>query len=126
MSKELIIYLCGVHSLAFAVFHIFFPKLFKWKEDLKKNSVANRAIIQIANQQLIFIFLFLTYLCFFQTAQLLLSEIGHVVLIGFSGFWALRVIEQFIFLPYNKAILHGLTVAFIMGAVLFALPLFMN
>jgi hypothetical protein len=126
MSKELIIYLCGVHSLAFAVFHMLFPKLFKWKEDLKKNSVANRAIIQIANQQLIFIFLFLTYLCFFHTAQLLSSEIGHVFLAGFSGFWGLRVIEQFIFLPYNKAILHVLTVAFIIGAVLFALPLFMN
>jgi hypothetical protein len=36
MSKELILYLCGAHSLAFAVFHMFFPKLFKWKEDLKR------------------------------------------------------------------------------------------
>lgn len=122
MNKELILYLCGVHSVLFAVFHMFFPKLFKWKEDLKKNSVANRAIIQIANQQLIFIFLFAAYLCFFQTAQLLSTEIGQVVLIGFSGFWGLRVIEQFIFLPHNKAVLHVLTAAFIAGMILFALP----
>jgi hypothetical protein len=123
MSKELIVYLCGVHSLAFAVFHMYFWKLFNWKQDLKKNSVANRAILQISNLMLIFIFLLMAYLCFFYTKQLSGTEIGHVILIGMSGFWVLRIIAQFIFLPYNKIFIHILTVTFIIGAVLFALPL---
>lgn len=126
MNKELIIYLCGVHSVLFAVFHIFFPKLFKWKEDFKNNSVANRAILQISNLLLIFIFLLMAFLCFFYTNQLLGTEIGNVVLIGFSGFWILRIVTQFIFLPYNKVVIHILTAAFIIGAVLFALPLLLN
>lgn len=126
MNKELIIYLCGVHSVLFAVFHIFFPKLFKWKEDFKNNSVANRAILQISNLLLIFIFLLMAFLCFFYTNQLLGTEIGTVVLIGFSGFWILRIVTQFIFLPYNKVVIHILTAAFIIGAVLFALPLLLN
>jgi hypothetical protein len=126
MNKELIIYLCGVHSLLFAVFHMFFWKLFKWRDDLQHNSVANRAILQISNLLLIFIFLLVAYLCFFYTHQLLGTEIGRIILTGFSGFGVLRIITQFIFLPYNKIFIHILTATFIIGAIMFALPLVMN
>ena len=38
-------------------------------------------------------------------------------------FWVGRTLEQFVFLPVNHAMVHVLTALFVLGAVLFALPL---
>lgn len=92
----------------------------------KKNSVANRASLQISNLLLIFIFLLMAFLCFFYTNQLSDTETDRIILAGLSGFWVLRIITQFIFLAYNKTALHILTAAFIIGDVLFALPVLMK
>ncbi|MBL7728730.1 MAG: hypothetical protein JNM68_13630, partial [Dinghuibacter sp.] len=59
-----VIFLCGAHSVVFAIFHIFFWKLFGWKTELPKMTIANRAIIQIFNVLAIFVFLFMALLCF--------------------------------------------------------------
>jgi magnesium-transporting ATPase (P-type) len=64
MSKQVWIYICGVHSLLFAVFHMAFWRLFKWRTQLRKMSHVNRAIMQVLNTRLIFIFLLFAFLCF--------------------------------------------------------------
>ena len=51
------------------------------------------------------------------------TNVGKVFLVGMALFWVGRTIEQFIFLPYNRPIIHWLTALFALGAVLFALPL---
>ncbi len=123
MNKESIIYLCGLHSLGFAIFHMFFWKLFKWNTDLQKISKSNRAIIQIANLRLIYIFLFTAFMCFFFTQDLYSSNIGKAFLIGGSLFWLGRTIEQFIFLKINYSLVHVLTILFVLGIILFLMPL---
>ena len=50
-----LIALCGWHSLAFAVFHIGFWKLFGWPGSLRSTTYPNRAIIQILNLRLIWV-----------------------------------------------------------------------
>ena len=57
MSRDLLIQLCGLHSFAFALFHLAFWKLFDWKHDLRKTRLATRAITQILNLRLIYFFL---------------------------------------------------------------------
>jgi len=123
MNKDLIIYLCGLHSFGFAIFHMFFWRFFKWKKDLEKISKPNRAIIQIANLRLIYIFLFFAFICLFFTKDLYATELGRVVLVGSSLFWIGRAIEQFVFLNFNHPIIHLLTFLFIVGAILSILPL---
>lgn len=124
MQDTHFIFLGGVHSLAMAVFHAFFWKLFDWPRDLRGNSVATRAVVQILNLRLIYVFLGIAALCFAFPAELAGTALGRALLAGMALFWVGRTIEQFVFLPYNKPLVHGLTAAFIAGAGLFAAPLF--
>ena len=122
---KLVIYICGFYCLAFALFHIGFWKIFKWNEDLKKLFFANRGIMQILNVQTIYFFLFVAFICIAFPTELLNTELGNVFLLGCSLFWFIRTIQQFIFFKANYVI-HILTVIFIIGTILFALPVFMR
>lgn len=123
MNKDLIIHLCGIHAFGFAVFHIFFWKLFKWKTDLVTISKPNRAILQIANIQIIFLLLFVGIVCFYFTEDLYQTHLGRAFLIGISIFWLVRAIQQFIFLRINHWMVHALTALFVIGIALAILPL---
>jgi len=123
MDKTFLLYLCGAYNLVFAIFHISFWKIFKWKEDLKGNSVGNRAIMQILNIRLIYIFLLMAFIYFFYPDQLLETKIGFVLLIGFLVFWIGRTIEQFIFLRVKSKMVTILTIVFFAGIVIHLLPL---
>ena len=121
-----IIYLCGFYSLAFAIFHIGFWKRFDWNKDLKKLLFANRGIMQILNVQMIYFFLFVTFLCIAFPVELQDTKLGNIFLLGCSLFWLIRTIQQFIFLKANSKLIHILTVIFIIGTILFALPVIMG
>ena len=123
MNKTLLLDLCGIYNLAFAIFHLFFWKLFKWKEDFRKNSVGNRAIIQILNIRLIYIFLLMAFIYFVYPQQLMETELGLVLLIGFLGFWVGRTVEQFIFLRIKSKMVTILTIVFFFGIFIHLLPL---
>ena len=123
MDSQTALFLCGLYNLAFAAFHLYFWKIFKWKEDFKRNSIANRAIIQILNIRLIYIFLLMSFIYFFYPKQLLKSELGFVLLVGFFGFWVGRTIEQFVFLRVKSRMVTILTIAFFIGIILHVLPL---
>ena len=123
MNKTLLLDLCGIYNLAFAIFHLFFWKIFKWKEDLRKNSVGNRAVIQILNIRLIYIFLLMAFIYFVYPQQLMETELGLVLLIGFLGFWVGRTVEQFIFLRIKSKMVTILTIIFFFGIFIHLLPL---
>jgi len=122
-GDRIVVWLCGVHSLGFATFHVAFWRIFDWKNDLARCSVANRAILQIANLRLIYIFVAVAAACFFLPEDMLGSRLGHAFLGGMSLFWVGRLVEQFVFLRHNRIIIHVLNVLFGLGAVLFAIPL---
>ncbi|TXH65348.1 MAG: hypothetical protein E6Q88_14015 [Lysobacteraceae bacterium] len=119
-----ILALCALHSLALALFHIAFWKLFRWPKTLQSTTLPNRAILQIANVQLIWLFLGVAILCWRYPAQLRETPLGHAVMFGMCGFWVVRLLQQFVFLRVSHPLVHGLSVVFALGAFLFALPLF--
>jgi len=121
-NTKILIYCCGFYTIAFAIFHIYFWKLFNWKQDLKTLSIANRAIIQIANLRLIYIFFGIAVVCFTFPKELLSTKLGNVFLLGISLFWLGRTIEQFVFLKVKNRLVNLLTVIFIIGTLLFAAP----
>ena len=123
MSPDLLVQLCGLHSFAFALFHLVFWKLFRWKHELQKVGLPTRAITQILNLRLIYLFAGVGVLCFAFTQELHGTALGRAMLVFMSLFWVGRTIEQFVFLRINKPMVHVLTVLFVIGAILFALPL---
>jgi hypothetical protein len=122
MNDELMIFLCGLHSLGFALFHLGFWKLFNWKTELDKLQPANKAIMQIANIRLIYLFVFVSVICFAFPVALATTPLGNAFLIGMSLFWVGRTIEQFVFLRIDHKLVHVLSYLFILGAVMFAIP----
>lgn len=124
MRSEILVYLCGLHSLGFAFFHAGFWKLFDWPGALRQTNVATRAVTQILNLRMIYVFLGVAALCFLLPGELLGTRMGRVILGGMSLFWVGRTIEQFVFLRINRPMVHTLTALFVIGALLFALPLF--
>lgn len=121
-----IIFLCGFYSIALAIFHVLFWRLFNWKKELEKLNFANRGIVQILNTRIIYFFLFVAYICFVHPQELLTSDLGKTFLTGISLFWLGRTIEQFVFLKQNNKYIHILTAIFIIGTILFTLPLILN
>lgn len=123
MSQELLIRLAGLHSLGFALFHLAFWKLFDWKRDLRSTSPATRAVAQILNLRLVYLFLGVAAACLFLTGELLHTRLGRFVLGFMALFWVGRTLEQFVFLRVNRPLVHALTALFVVGAALFAAPL---
>lgn len=115
--------MAGLHSAVFAVFHLAFWRLFDWPASLRTAGIANRAIIQIANLRLVYLFAAVAVLCFGWTDALHATPLGRAVLVGMSLFWVGRTIEQFVFLRINRPFVHALTVSFVSGAGLFVAPL---
>ncbi|MEO6103768.1 MAG: hypothetical protein ABIP44_09050, partial [Pseudoxanthomonas sp.] len=101
MSHDLLVQLCGIHSFAFAGFHLSFWKLFDWRRDLQKTSFATRAVTQILNLRLIYVFAGIGVLCFAFTNELHASPLGRALLLFMSLFWVGRTVEQFVFLRIN-------------------------
>ncbi|WP_312366295.1 hypothetical protein [Stenotrophomonas sp.] len=116
----------GLHCLAFAVFHLAFWRLFHWKHELAKLGTANRAIMQILNLRLVYVFLGMGLLSLAFTRELLDTRLGHVVLAFMALFWLGRSVEQLVFLRINDWRVHLLTALFVLGAVLYAVPLWLG
>ena len=81
MSPDLLVQLCGLHSFAFALFHLAFWKLFHWKRELQKVGLPTRAITQILNLRLIYLFAGIGVLCFAFTQELHTTALGRACLL---------------------------------------------
>jgi hypothetical protein len=110
----------GVFNLGFAVFHLTFWKVFRWKEDLASVSRMNRGIFQIINLCLTFILFFMAYVSFFHIDNLMNTGLGMAVLIAFALFWFLRMVEQIVFFGFKKRISVFFTILFLLGCLLYA------
>lgn len=120
---EIVILAGGIFNLGFAVFHLFFWRIFDWKKDLASLSYINRAVMQILNLCLTYLFLVMAYISFFHRLELLQTSLGNTVLIAFSIFWFLRMLEQVIFFGVKNPLSIAFTVTFLLGSVIYLMPL---
>jgi len=121
--SEVMILLGGFYNLGFAIFHLMFWRLFRWKRDLSSLTFINRSVTQILNLCLTFVFLLMAYISFFNTSELIQTNLGKALLVGFSLFWFLRMIEQIIFFGIRNLISIALTLVFLFGCVIYLIPL---
>lgn len=118
--------LCAVHCVALGAFHLGFWHLFGWKRELAKLGAANRAIMQILNLRLTYVFFAMAALCLLYPEALATTPLGRAVLVMMVLFWLGRIVEQLVFLRgLRHPAVHALTAVFALGAVLFALPLWL-
>lgn len=121
--KSLIIFGGALWTIAF-VFHVFFWKLFDWKNDLESLKRVNKGIIQVLNLCLMLVFLTFAYISFFQTDELLNTSLGKTLIAGMALFGVFRVAEQFIFFDVRvfraKLVLAGAALI----ALVYSIPLF--
>ena len=73
----------GVYNLGFAIFHLMFWRIFRWKKDLSRLTFINRSVMQILNLCLTFVFLLVAYISFFNTSELIQTNLGKALLVGF-------------------------------------------
>ena len=122
MNSETVIIIGGIYNLSFALFHLMFWRLFRWKEDLASLTRINRAIMQVINLCLTFVFLAFAYISLFHTTELLSTSLGNTLLVLIFIFWILRAIEQIVFFSLRKKISVTLLVVFVFGALIYLLP----
>ena len=113
----------GIFHFGFAVFHLFFWRLFNWKKDLTRLTFVNRAVMQILNLSLTFVFLVVGYISIFYSNELLTTNLGKVILVAISAFWFFRTIEQIIFFGVKEIRSNILTIIFIVGFIIYLIPI---
>ncbi len=114
----------GVLWVICFIFHVFFWRLFDWRNDLESVMAVNKSIIQVLNLCLMLCFLIFAYISLAETDELLSSSLGKSLIAGMALFGIFRVVEQFIFfdlrLARSKIVLFG---ALLIGIV-YTIPLF--
>jgi hypothetical protein len=119
---ETIILIGGIFNLGFAVFHLMFWRLFRWKDDLASLTSINHSVMQILNLCLIFVFLVIAYISIFFSSAMISTSLGKSLLIAFSLFWFLRMIEQIIFFGIKNKVSLVFSLVFLVGSIIYALP----
>jgi len=121
--KETLLFIGGLYNLAFAVFHIMFWKIFKWKRNLRRLLPMDRAIMQVLNIRLIYIFFVFAYISIFHQEDLISTQLGKVFIIVISLFWFIRAIEQIIFFGLKNLVSVVFTIISIIGAIFYLIPI---
>ncbi len=110
---------CGLHSLLLGLFHLAFWRLFDWPRSLQATTLANRAIIQILNLRLAWVFFAVAAACLLLPEDVAGTLLGRGLLGFMCLFWIGRTVEQFVFLRVNQPFVHFLSGVFAIGAALF-------
>lgn len=81
----------GVLHLCWAVFHLRFPRMFKWNNALAGLDSINRGVMRVLNLCLTFLFLAFASLSFNYADALAGTALGRAVCAGLACFWLLRL-----------------------------------
>ena len=122
--KNILINISGYYCIAFAVFHLSFWKIFRWKTDLQRLTPVNRAIIQVLNVRLTYIFVVFGFMALLFSERMCETELGWFILIAMSIFWFMRAVEQVIFFGLKNFASRAIFVVFLIGGILFAAPVY--
>ena len=121
--KEILLLIGGLYNLAFAVFHILFWKIFRWKKSLRRLLPMDRAIMQVLNIRLIYIFFAFAFISFFYPADLISTQLGNVIIFIILFFWLMRAIEQVLFFSLKRKISIIFFFVFLIGCIIYLIPL---
>jgi hypothetical protein len=127
MQYELLIKCGGIFHLICAAFHIIFPRMFKWEENLSTLPESNKTIIKeslyISNICILLFWLILAYIPFFYSYEMLTTQIGKSLLTCIVIKWIIRIfILHPIFSDIKSKVSIMRVVFFLSGFTLFLIP----
>jgi hypothetical protein len=122
MNLESVIFAGGIYNIILVIFHLTFWKLFKWKKDLARITFINRAVMQVLNLSLTFVFLIFAYISLFYAQELISTNLGISLLLLISIFWFLRAIEQIIFFGLKNLASAMFFLFFLLGSIIYLYP----
>lgn len=123
-ASQTFLFAGGIYHLALAIFHLFFWRIFHWKKDLAALTRINRAVVQILNLCLTFLFIVMAYVSFVHASELISSPLGRTILASIALFWILRLILQFVFFGARHRVSILFIAIFAIGASLYLIPFF--
>ena len=119
---ELLVKAGGIYNIALVVFHLLFWRIFNWKKDLRSLSFLNRAIMQVLNLSLTFVFVIFSYISLVHTKELISTSLGQSLLSLIALFWFARSVEQVVFFKLKNWRSMAFLAFFLVGTVLYAVP----
>ena len=120
--NEVLVLTGGVYTLLLIVFHLLFWRIFKWPDSLKPLDRVNRSTMQVLNLSITFIFLIFAYVSLMHVDELLSTALGKSLLALISMLWVFRAIQQLVFYGVRHKASVGLTLYFVVGALLYGIP----
>lgn len=85
----------GSLLVVLAFIHLFFPKYFKWRDDLNKLSLINQQIMYVHTLFIALTVFLMGLLCITSSFELLNSKLGNKLSLGLFFFWLIRLLIQF-------------------------------
>ncbi|TDT38696.1 hypothetical protein CLV90_3669 [Maribacter spongiicola] len=79
--------------LAFA--HMIFPFYFNWTNELQKLSLVNRQMMKVHTIFIALTVLLMGLLCLTSSKDLIDTNLGKTISLGFAFFWTIRLLIQF-------------------------------
>jgi hypothetical protein len=121
-AMEVLLYVGGVYCVALILFHLSFWTTFAWAEQLPRLNKINRAIMQVLNLSLTFVFAILAYLSFAHADELLHTQLGRAVLGALALFWLFRSVLQVLFFKLEHWGSWAFLAFFLAGALIYGVP----
>lgn len=78
-----------------ALIHVFFPRYFNWKEELKLLTLINRQMMIVHTFFIALMLLMLGLLCLTSAEDLTQTKLGKTISLGLGIFWGVRLFFQF-------------------------------
>jgi 4-hydroxybenzoate polyprenyltransferase len=127
--KELSLLIGGIFTFLMAIFHCFFPRIFKWEKDYQRISGTNKRIFFTIHIALLLLFFIMGIITVFYYKELSNGRgVSFSILLFITLFWFWRTIWQVAYFKPEKGsrlvFMHWLlTVVFFILAVSYLLPL---
>ena len=97
---EIHLKIIGILLMTLAFLHIFFPKYFNWKEELKQLSLINRQMMTVHTFFIAFVVFLIGLLSLVAANELTETKLGKMVSLGLGIFWGTRLVFQlFVYSP---------------------------
>ena len=85
----------GILLIILALIHVRFPKRFNWKDECSSLSLLNRQMMYVHTFFIGLVVLLMGILSLTSSTELVTTELGKRVCIGFGIFWLARLLIQF-------------------------------
>lgn len=99
--------LIGIILIVLGIVHAIFPKYFDWKNELKSLNLINRQMMIVHTFFIALIVVLMGLLCLTSANELVNTNLGKKISLGFGVFWLARLLIQFF--GYSSELWRGKT-----------------